>query len=263
MPAGAANSSLPASAPSSGRLAGARHGFTAIGWRLPAAAALVTLAALVKAPAAAGLVVVASSAAHQLTGRARRPLAALGTAATALVTTVVVTSLAGTGYGWIGALRTPVSPHNWSVSALLGRFTERAFTVLGLGFADVAVPAWRWLGGLAVLVITVLAWLRRERLGLGCALGVSLGALAVFGPATRPWYLLWGLVPLAATAPPGALRRYAAVGCAGLAFVVLPSGYGPTLAELELAGFGVLFGGAALRLTTPARWLVGTPGTDP
>jgi alpha-1,6-mannosyltransferase len=56
------------------------------------------------------------------------------TAGAAIATTVGVTALAGTGYGWIGALKTPVSPQNWALTSLLGRATAAALTKIGSDF---------------------------------------------------------------------------------------------------------------------------------
>lgn len=93
-------------------------------------AILVTLAALVKAPAVLGL---AAVVALQIRAGRSPARAVLTTGAAAAVTTVVATTLAGTGYGWIGALKTPVSPQNWALTSLLGRATGTVLTELGLG----------------------------------------------------------------------------------------------------------------------------------
>ncbi|MDQ7907964.1 polyprenol phosphomannose-dependent alpha 1,6 mannosyltransferase MptB [Phytohabitans sp. ZYX-F-186] len=195
-------------------------GLAAAAARHPAAGAvLVALAALVKAPAAVALVFVAAIWSEQATGRWRRVRTMLYAAAVATATTVVVTAVAGTGYGWVRALDTPVSTGNWSPMSVLGRLTG---AILGTAHA---VPMWRWIGLAAAVVVSAVLWLRRTDLGPVYALGLGLGAIVLFGPAMRPWYLLWGLVPLAAAAPDGRVRRVAAVACAALAVVVLPNGF--------------------------------------
>ncbi len=231
--------------------------YAALTHRMVAATLLVTGGALVKAPAALGLLVIAALWAEQFTGRLRLPRAVAATGALAGIATVVVTWLAGTGYGWIGALRTPVSAGNWSVSSVLGRLTEHALTVLGSDLAGLAVPACRWLGLAATVATGVYAWWHRGVLGPVQALGLGLAALALFGPATRPWYLLWGLVPLAAAAPPGAVRRLAALASVALAGVVLPSGYPPGRTEVALALLGLALGVLVLRFLHPADPRVG------
>ncbi len=98
-------------------------------------AVLVTLAALVKAPAVLGLAAVVL-----LQVRAgRHPAKAIATTTVAAVaTTVAATAVAGTGYGWIGALNTPVSPQNWALTSLLGRATRAVLEQLGSDLAPLA-----------------------------------------------------------------------------------------------------------------------------
>lgn len=85
---------------------------------------------------------------------------------------------------------------------------------------------WIWAGMLAALVIIAIVWRKRRRLGYVYALGLSLAAIGLLGPATRPWYALWGLVPIAAAAPQGLVRKWAALITFVLAFLVLPNGFG-------------------------------------
>jgi alpha-1,6-mannosyltransferase len=63
-----------------------------------------------------------------------------------------------------------------------------------------------------------------------------------FGPALRPWYLIWGLVPLAAAAGHRWVRHTLAAGCAVLVLAVLPDGFAVTLEEFLLATSGALLG---------------------
>ncbi|MEU1299652.1 polyprenol phosphomannose-dependent alpha 1,6 mannosyltransferase MptB [Streptomyces shenzhenensis] len=207
--------------------------------RWPAVGAvLVTLAALVKAPAALGLLAVVV-----LQARAgRSPLrAVLTTAAAAGATTVVATAVAGTGYGWIGALDTPVSSHNWALTSLLGRATGALLTHLGSDLAPLAVPAWHALGLAATAVAVLFIWLRLRPRPV-YALGLSLAAVAAFGPAIRPWYALWGLFLIAAAAPSTSVRHRVAAVTAALALAVLPSGAPADTGQLLLAVSGGVLG---------------------
>jgi len=196
------------------------------GWREFAfAAVLVTLAALIKAPAAAGLLVVAF-----------RWRSAWRTAAVAAATTLLVTILTGTGFGWITSLSAPIYKHSWSVSSALGRLTRPFMGEAGMRF-------WAWCGLIAAALIALWAWRNQRRIGAVYALGLSLAALAVLGPVTRPWYALWGLVPIAAAVTSPAMRRYCAIGSTALALLVLPNGFGPTdPIQLAVAGYGVALG---------------------
>jgi hypothetical protein len=54
----------------------------------------------------------------------------------------------------------------------------------------------------------------------------------------HPWYLLWGIVTLAAAAHPPAIRRITAVGSASLVLLVLPGGVEPGIAAFVGAGLG-------------------------
>jgi hypothetical protein len=196
--------------------------------RYAAAAVAVTLAALVKAPAALALPAVAMMWANG----SRILRAAVNTAAIAAVTALAVSTAAGLGLGWIPALRAPAGiQYSWSISSALGR----AFSGI------VPREFWTSLGVVTAIVLIGLMWQRRDRLGPVYALGLALAAVAFLGPATRPWYALWGLIPIAAAAPAATMRKAAATA-AVLAFVVLPSGYGPDAEQAVIAAAGVAAG---------------------
>ncbi|MGW7366965.1 polyprenol phosphomannose-dependent alpha 1,6 mannosyltransferase MptB [Streptomyces sp. NPDC054841] len=234
-------------------------------------AVLVTLAALVKAPAALGLLAVALLWARRLDGRYPRLRAILAVGGTSAATTAATTALTGTGYGWIAALDTPVSPQNWSLTSSLGRMTGAVLTGAGSGLAEFAVPAWH-VAGLAATALAVLAFWKRHHLRRPVyALGLSLMAVALLGPAIRPWYVLWGLFLIAAAAPTGSvrLRRATAVASGILALAVLPSGFAPDNNQLLIAVGGSILGVAALwcayMLTVRAarKAPLNTPGDGP
>jgi alpha-1,6-mannosyltransferase len=194
--------------------------------------ALVTLAALVKAPAALGLLAMVV-----MRGRTRWLRTTAATPAVAAATTAAVTTLTGTGYGWIAALRTPVSPRNWSPTSVLGRATGTLLHGLGSDLAPLALPAWRTAGLLLTLAVVLFVWLRLRPAPV-YALGLSLAAVAALGPAFRPWYALWGLFLIAAAARDARVQRRAAAVSAVLALAVLPSGYPPDAEQLVLAVCG-------------------------
>jgi hypothetical protein len=184
--------------------------------------------------------------------------AAAAVAGIATVVTALITALAGTGFGWVQTLNTPISPGNWSLTSALGRGTAALLEPDGVG-ADLAHGLWRWAGVLATLIVAGLVWVHRARLGPIYGLGIVLVALVAFGPALRPWYLIWGLVPLAAAAGHRAVRRTLAVGCAALVLVVLPDGFAPDAERVLLAVTGAAAGLAvfltvrvALRLSARA-----------
>ncbi|WP_405798406.1 polyprenol phosphomannose-dependent alpha 1,6 mannosyltransferase MptB [Streptomyces longwoodensis] len=198
----------------------------ALGRRPVLGAVLVTLAALVKAPAVLGLAVILVV---QLRAGRRPVPAVLTTLAATAATTVAATAVAGTGYGWIGALDTPVSAQNWALTSLLGRATRSLLEHLGSDLAPLAVPVWHALGlALTAGLLAVIWWRLRPRPVY--ALGLSLAAVAAFGPAIRPWYALWALFLLAAAAPSASVRHRVAAVAGVLALAVLPDG-GPAGAD--------------------------------
>ncbi|NUR40580.1 MAG: polyprenol phosphomannose-dependent alpha 1,6 mannosyltransferase MptB [Streptomyces sp.] len=197
-------------------------------------AVLVTLAALVKAPAVLGL---AAVVVLQLRAGRSPTKAVLATALAAAATTVAATAVAGTGYGWIRALDTPVSPQNWALTSLLGRATGALLEHLGSDLAPLAVPAWHALGlALTSVLVAGIWWRLRPRPVY--ALGLSLAAVAAFGPAIRPWYALWGLFLIAAAAPTTSVRHRVAAVTGVLALATLPSGGPADAAQLVLAVSG-------------------------
>jgi alpha-1,6-mannosyltransferase len=195
---------------------------------------LVTLAALVKAPAALGLLAIVVVQARAGRSPAR---AVLTTSAAAGATTVAATAVAGTGYGWIGALDTPVSAHNWALTSLLGRATGALLDHLGSDLAPLAIPVWHTLGLVVTAVAVLFIWLRLRPRPV-YALGLSLLAVAAFGPAIRPWYALWGLFLIAAAAPSTSVRHRVAALAGVLALAVLPSGGPADIGQLVLAVSG-------------------------
>ncbi|MFF5369428.1 polyprenol phosphomannose-dependent alpha 1,6 mannosyltransferase MptB [Streptomyces sp. NPDC013187] len=197
-------------------------------------AVLVTLAALVKAPAVLGL---AAVVVLQVRGGRGPAKAVVTTTVAAAGTTVAATAVAGTGYGWVGALNTPASPQNWALTTLLGRATQALLTHLGSDLAPFAVPAWNVLGVVTAVAVIVLIW-RRLRLRPVYALGLSLAAVAAFGPAIRPWYALWGLFLIAAAAPSTSVHHRTAAVTGVLALSVLPSGGPADSGQLALAVCG-------------------------
>jgi len=228
---GAHNDALMVGLLAAGLAAAVRH-------RPMVATLLVVAAALVKVPAALGLIAVATIWATQLPGRWPWLRAAGAVSATAAAATAVITAIAGTGYGWIGALGTPISAQNWSLTGLLGRWLSG---VLGTS----VVAGSRWFGMLAVVVVAGVVWTYRARLGPVYGLGIVLVAVVVFGPAIRPWYVVWGLAPLAAVAVHRRVRGVLAGFCAALVLVVLPDGFGADGERVLLAVLGALIGIAA------------------
>ncbi|MDT0481797.1 polyprenol phosphomannose-dependent alpha 1,6 mannosyltransferase MptB [Streptomyces doebereineriae] len=217
-------------------------------------AVLVTLAALVKAPAALGLAAIVVLRIRAGDHPARAVLTA---AVSAAATTVAATAVAGTGYGWIGALNTPVSSGNWAPTSLLGRATGALLERLGSDLAPLAVPAWHALGVAIAVVVIGHIWLRLRPRPV-YALGLSLATVAALGPAIRPWYALWGLFLIAAAAPSASVRHRVAAVTGVLALATLPSGGPADAGQLVLALSG---GVLALVVLVQAHQTVQAPVT--
>lgn len=183
--------------------------------RLAGAAALVTLGGLVKLPALAGLAVLPT----------RRPRQVAALALTAGATVAVATALTRLGPGWLRTSTAGVDgPNLLSPAYGLGRALQAAGVPHGLDAARTA-------GSLLGAAVAVGLLLAAPHLGPLRALGGALLAVAALAPAVQPWYLLWGLSPLAAVAGPRLTRALAAASTV-LLLAVLPSGVpllqGPT-----------------------------------
>jgi alpha-1,6-mannosyltransferase len=225
-------------------------------------AVALTLAALIKAPAALALLFIVPLWAQRFEGRWRFARAAAATGAVAVATTVTVTEALGLGYGWVTALGTPTVVRNFlSISTDLGYVTGWLPHLLGLTPLERTVAAARVIGLLAALGITLYVLWRPQRLWLPdrllpaggpsspvspagakavCGLGVALTALVVLGPVVHPWYLCWGTVILAAGTAQARLLRPVMLVSGALPFVVQPMGSAPKPAHL----FGALAGTA-------------------
>ena len=173
---------------------------------LALAAVLVTLAALVKVPALAGLAYLPLLVPQRLRAAAVVPAVAVATA-------VVVSFGSGLGWDWLGTLDT-----GRARLSLLSPLT-------GLGTAVGALDPVLLAGSVvaAVVCVVLLGLAALGRLDPLTALGVTLLAVSVLLPVVQPWYLLWGVCLLAARVGP---RAAAGLGAASLVLclAIAPSG---------------------------------------
>ena len=206
-------------------------------------AVLVTLAALVKAPALLALVFIVPLWAADLSGRARWLRAGFAAFGVSVATVVVATTVAGTGYGWMGTLDTPTRAHTWtSLTTDVGYWCGLVADHFGLAQPDQVLAAWR-LAGLAAAGVVCLLMLRRHWNTPVVGLGLGLAAVLALGPVVHPWYLLWALIPLAAAARSAKIRRWVAITTIAMTAMVLPGGVQPTFDVFvgALLGAGLVF----------------------
>lgn len=187
---------------------------------------LCALAATVKLPAAAAVVFLAADAMGPLTGARRWRLAALAVA-TLVAVVAVITELAGYGWSWLGpsALHIPTELRVLSTpSVSLGVLIYAVLHPLGLPVARSAVVTVTQ-DLVAAVAVAAVVWLlvtvRRHEVVR--SLGLALLLIVVGSPTVWPWYLMWGVVLLAATT---AQRSRVLAAVAGLAMLVVgPSGH--------------------------------------
>ncbi|HEY3702684.1 MAG TPA: polyprenol phosphomannose-dependent alpha 1,6 mannosyltransferase MptB [Acidimicrobiales bacterium] len=204
-----------------------------------------TLAGAVKGPALLAVVYIAADLVRSREGWSARGRTAAFCAALAASTLAVVTWLVGYGWGWLSAVGTPgrvrsaLAP-SWALGHALAR----------LGLGSDGVPVARWLCLVAAAVVMVELLRRRDRYGSLWSLAVSLLVLVVLGPVIQPWYLLWGLVLLAA-AGPGRLLALAVWISVVLPYMVQPNG--SSAADIVLLVFLALTAVVGVLSTTRAE----------
>lgn len=188
--------------------------------------AVVTLAVLVKAPAAIAVAFLAPVWARRLTG----PRAWLrGTAwvgAVSLTTFAGITMLTGLGVGWIHQLGLNGDVKNWlSIPTGLGFLVIGAGDLVGIeGHNDTIIDTFRLVGQAVTAVVLVLLWARSFAGRPIRALAVALTVVVVLGPVVQPWYLLWALAFAAVIPLPEKVLTVAAGASVYLALLITPQG---------------------------------------
>ena len=238
------------------------------------AAAVLGLAVLVKLPAAVALVVVVPAMGRALHGRFRMIRGALAVGAVSVATMVAVTLLLGTRFGWVSALSDTARVRNGlSVTTNAGILVDALAWLVGAGKDTVdAVSVLRGLGVAVAGALALVVLLRRRGKPL-YALALIMFAVVLLGPVVHPWYLLWGIVPLAVgTRDPRVLQRVAVLSVV-LALYPMPwgEGFSPLVAWGAVgAAIAVLALVAAHRVATGAADTdddtgapAGYPATDP
>jgi Glycosyltransferase family 87 len=217
---------------------------------------LCAVATTVKLPAAAAVVFLAADSMKAMTGSGRWRVVAQAAAVLVLVT-VGVTLLAGYGWTWLGptALHIPTELRILSTpSVSLGVLVFSVLHPLGLPVARSAVVTVTQ-DLVAVAAVAAVAWLlvtvRRHEVVR--SLGLALLLIVVGSPTVWPWYLMWGVVLLAATTAQRSL--FLAAVAASAMLMVGPSGHPLLLGNWYLVvSLGTLAGVAWL--IRGGRWRV-------
>ncbi|MER6775831.1 MULTISPECIES: polyprenol phosphomannose-dependent alpha 1,6 mannosyltransferase MptB [unclassified Streptomyces] len=186
-------------------------------------------AALVKVPAAVALL---CAAAWSVGGRPDRRagwLRAAGITWVGLAALVLGVAVCGQGWGWLSTLRGPAQVYTvLSPSTDVGRVLGLLSEGFGVGTAGDAIAAARSVGlVLGVCLVGFCVW-RAPRTGPEYAAGMALLGLVVTAPVVQPWYVLWGIVPLAAVAWRLLETTGVRLVMLVLLFMVLPSGTSAT-----------------------------------
>lgn len=194
--------------------------------RMALGVVIVTLAVLIKAPAAIAVAFLAPIWAQ----RSREPHAWLRATAkvagVSLVTFTLVTLASGLGVGWIKQLNTPGAVVNWlSIPTGLGMFVDDVRQTFHLtGDSQVIIDSFRLVGQLVTVVTVGAIWLRSFRGNPVRLLAVALTVVVMLGPVVQPWYLLWPFVLGAVTPLPQMARTIAAGVSTFLALLITPQG---------------------------------------
>jgi alpha-1,6-mannosyltransferase len=196
---------------------------------------LITAAAAVKLPAAAGLVFLGWNWRPELDTRLKRFAGAAVAGVIGMLLIVWMSVEIRMGMGWLGALRgTSKVMTTFAPATMSGLVITEFLSHLGIHVASgPIVNAFRF-GGL--LLAGWLAWMllsNSRRLGTEVALGLTLVVASVLGPVMWPWYLPPAIVVLVAA---GAERFRPAftVTCICVSMFVLPTS---ATRRIDIAGF--------------------------
>ena len=208
---------------------GLRAGHRALDHHLLLGGTLVVAASAVKLPALLVLGFLGIESARRRGGRIRDVAAVAGVLSVLTVLAYLPLSVGtGVGLGWLSTLDTPTLIRSWmSLSTDLGLLGGQLGILGGLGdHTDSVLAVARAIGlvGAAVAVGTLLLATLRGRLDPISGAAAGMGAVVVFGPIVHPWYLLWAVIPLAATRGLPLYRRTILAASAVLALVVPPTG---------------------------------------
>jgi hypothetical protein len=213
---------------------------------------LCALAAMIKAPAGAAVVILAIDE-LRMSGGGRRALRVLAKVVAVPVATVVAVTLAsGLGWRWLqpSNLRIPAELRIEATPTVsIAYAISRVLSVLGIDLHPVGAVQ-SIAGVVAGLVVLWLLW-RFRRENLVRVLGAVLLIVVLAGPTLWPWYLSWGLIVLAATS---SQRSKVLVVAAGAAMLLAGPVGTPMLNGYWFWGVSVLTVAGCAWLLSQRRW---------
>jgi hypothetical protein len=229
-----------------------------------AALVLITAAAAVKLPAAAGLVYLGWNWRDELDTRAKRLLGASVAAVVGAVLIVWLSIEVRMGMGWLGALRgTSKVMSTYAPATMAGLVTSDVLHLFGLPVsADRLVNVFR---GVGLLAAGGLAWMllyHCRRIGSEVALGLTLLLVVTFGPVLWPWYVPPAIALLAVS---GAKHYWPALSvcCISLSLFVFPTSAGSDAIAGQKAVVGMVVVAAVIAGSVLAQRVAGEPVAPP
>ena len=192
-------------------------------WPFTAGVVFIDLGAQVKLPALVALAVVGTALAQRLGGGwVRFMLASLGSVVSAVVVSVVTSMTGGFGFGWVKVLDTQSKINSWIAPTNWPGYL--AGVVFGPESGQAVMSSARIAGLVLVLcgIVVLVHHQLRGRISAVTTLGIMMSLIVLLAPAIQPWYLLWAVLPLAASLPLGRWRTGVAVLVGVFALLVPP-----------------------------------------
>jgi len=208
--------------------------------RLVAGLALLTIAANIKIVAVAAICCLGAELARRSDRRAMVILGVLGGFA---ALSLAIAAVTGLGVGWVGTLGASAQLHSWlAPTNQLGFLIGGLGTLTGAHITSTAISVTIQVGAvLGALAGAGLLWaIFRGRWHPLTGVGLVFALMLVTGPVVQPWYLLWAILPLAASLRSDRARRPLVTVSAVAAMLLPPIGGGVPVLVAGYAGGAVL-----------------------
>ena len=213
------------------------------GWiRTAAGACLIIVAANIKVVALAAMCCIGAELVRRSRTPTRRYAIVAGLVTGSVCGCLLISAVTRLGLGWISAMGASQALHSWLaptnvIGFVIGAVASRA----GHDLTSSAITFMVRLGAVAGAAIAVhlLRAVIRGRLHPLRALGWLFAAMLLFGPVVQPWYLLWAIVPFAATVR-NVRESHTLTAASAVAAMLLP----PVTGDARTIALGYLSAGA-------------------